>query len=204
MHFKDGPLQKITDHNPAYQHLHFPLLFPQGKGGFIDNIPCRQLGEDNLSLVELTIQQTKQQRKVTIMDWASFTFQQRPGNYSNHIIQAGRLFHELLVDVYVQIEGDRLSYLRRNQHQIRSELYHGLQDALHETDHERPIFGNQVGITQQTILPSSFTGSPRDMQQRYQDAMAIVREYGKPDLFITMTCNPNWKEIIDALLPGKL
>ena len=155
-------------------------------------------------MVELTIQQTKQPRKVTIMDWALFTLQQRPGNYSNHIIQAGRLFHELLVDVYVQIEGDRLSYLRRNQHQIRSELYHGLQDALHETDHERPIFGNQVGITQQTILPSSFTGSPRDQQQRYQDAMAIVREYGKPDLFITMTCNPNWKEIIDALLPGKL
>ncbi|GMF24192.1 unnamed protein product [Phytophthora fragariaefolia] len=30
--------------------------------------------------------------------------------------------------------------------------------------------------------------------------MAIVREYGKPDAFITMTCNPNWVEII-VLLP---
>lgn len=33
------------------------------------------------------------------------------------------------------------------------------------------------------------------MQQLYQDATAIVRKYGRPDLFITMTCNPRWPEI---------
>lgn len=33
--------------------------------------------------------------------------------------------------------------------------------------------------------------------------MAIVRKYGKPDLFITMTCNPNWEEIKEALHPGQ-
>jgi len=39
------------------------------------------------------------------------------------------------------------------------------------------------------------------MQQYYQDAMAIVRRYGKPDYFITFTCNPNWKEIEENLMP---
>lgn len=52
------------------------------------------------------------------------------------------------------------------------------------------------------VLPSTFVGGPRFMTQLYQDAMAIVRKYGKPDLFITMTCNPNWREIQDGLLPG--
>ena len=33
--------------------------------------------------------------------------------------------------------------------------------------------------------------------------MAIVRHYHKPDLFITMTCNPNWPEIINNLKPGE-
>ena len=28
------------------------------------------------------------------------------------------------------------------------------------------------------------------MVQQYQDAMALVRKYGKPDLFVTFTCNP--------------
>ena len=41
------------------------------------------------------------------------------------------------------------------------------------------------------------------MQQNYQDAMAIVATHGKPDLFITMTCNSNWREITENLLPGQ-
>ena len=41
------------------------------------------------------------------------------------------------------------------------------------------------------------------MQQNYQDAMAIVAAHGRPDLFITMTCNPKWKEITENLLPGQ-
>ena len=41
------------------------------------------------------------------------------------------------------------------------------------------------------------------MCQLYQDAMAIVRKKGKPDLFITFTCNPKWPEISEGLLPGQ-
>lgn len=37
------------------------------------------------------------------------------------------------------------------------------------------------------------------MYQNFQDAMAIVRTLGKPDLFITFTCNPQWPEFIQAL-----
>ncbi|XP_075494884.1 uncharacterized protein LOC142532481 [Primulina tabacum] len=33
--------------------------------------------------------------------------------------------------------------------------------------------------------------------------MALVRTFGKPDLFITMTCNPEWKEIKDNLKEGQ-
>lgn len=58
-------------------------------------------------------------------------------------------------------------------------------------------------IGKRYILPSSFGGGHRAMQQLYQDSMAIVRKMGKPDLFVTFTCNPKWKEIIDALLPGQ-
>lgn len=33
--------------------------------------------------------------------------------------------------------------------------------------------------------------------------MSIVSKYGKPSLFITMTCSPAWKEITDCLLDGQ-
>lgn len=33
------------------------------------------------------------------------------------------------------------------------------------------------------------------MIQNYQDAMAICRWAGYPDIFITFTCNPKWSEV---------
>ena len=39
------------------------------------------------------------------------------------------------------------------------------------------------------------------MNSKYQDAMAIVHAHGKPDLFITMTMNPNHPDVTAALLP---
>ena len=47
------------------------------------------------------------------------------------------------------------------------------------------------------------TAPRRYMAQSYQDAMALVRTFGKPDLFITMTCNPKWEEIARELKPGE-
>lgn len=43
---------------------------------------------------------------------------------------------------------------------------------------------------------------PRHLTQIYYDSMAIVASYGKPDLFITITCNPKWKEILENIFPG--
>ena len=52
-------------------------------------------------------------------------------------------------------------------------------------------------------MPSMFIGGPRDMRHRYLDAMALVRRFGKPDIFLTMTCNPKWDEITHELYPGQ-
>ena len=62
---------------------------------------------------------------------------------------------------------------------------------MHRDDH-RPKVGRKV-------LSSTFIGSPRWYNAQFQDGMAICREYHKPDLFITMTCNPHWEEITEEL-----
>jgi len=38
------------------------------------------------------------------------------------------------------------------------------------------------------------------MHEKSQDAMIYVCHYSRPDLFITFTCNPQWKEVSNALL----
>ena len=41
------------------------------------------------------------------------------------------------------------------------------------------------------------------MNQNYQDAMAMIGKYGKPDLFLTFTCNPLWRETRENLGPNE-
>jgi len=105
---------------------------------------------------------------------------------------------QFIIDAYACTEQNRLKFIRKNQRQLRCDLYNGLQDALNVGD----IFRNDIG--QKMILPSSFQGNERAMGQLYQDAMVRVRKFGKLDLFVTFTCNPKWKEITDALLPGQI
>jgi len=37
------------------------------------------------------------------------------------------------------------------------------------------------------------------MERRFLNAISLVQKYGKPDLFISITCNPKWLEIQDQL-----
>jgi hypothetical protein len=37
------------------------------------------------------------------------------------------------------------------------------------------------------------------MHEKYQDAMTYVRKFGRPDLFIAFTCNPEWPKIKNEL-----
>ncbi|KAG7977774.1 hypothetical protein I3843_05G047700 [Carya illinoinensis] len=114
-------------------------------------------------------------------------------NVRSILLLSGRLLQQFVVDMYVKIETSRLDYFRSKQQHIQSELYQGIVDTitLGETD------ASNVG--KQIILPSSFIGGPRDMQKRYMEAMALVQRYGKPDIFLTTTCNPNWQEISNEL-----
>lgn len=79
---------------------------------------------------------------------------------------------------------------------MRTENYIHLRDSLAKDTHPS-------SIGQKVILPSSYVGSPRYMHERTQDTMAYVRKYGRPDLFITFTCNPNWPEITDNLFQSQ-
>ncbi|XP_021835604.1 uncharacterized protein [Spinacia oleracea] len=161
-----------------YDPIQYPLLFPYGSYGWSIN----SLDTNG--------------RTIPCRAFYAYLFQIRL-HVISIILLAGRLFQQFIVDNFVKIEANKLRWLRDHQDTIRAELYQGLQDCLDAGEL------NPVNAGKKTILPSSFVGSPRDMNQRYQDAMALVQHYGKPDLFVTMTCNPTWREIVEELLPGQ-
>jgi hypothetical protein len=139
------------------------------------------------------IKQTNNTKNVTCMQYYSYHIQIRDLEKIT-INNFGRLFQQYVVDMYAKVELQRLLFFKTEigQKKIRAELYCGLTDLLH---------GQSIRTLCTTgkrfILPSSFHGSPRNMHQLYQDSMALIRKYGKPDLFITFTCNSNWHEICE-------
>ena len=169
---RDNQIRRICELHRAYDTLQYPLLFPYGTDGW--------------SL------QLKLAHKVTQLQFYCFHLMTRSGNY---LLQARKLLQQYIVDVYAKVEAERLSFLRREQGRLRSDCYQNLRDALFQDD------GNPHNVGQRVILPSSFTGGPRYMHERQQDALLYVQRFGRPHLFVTVTTNPKWPEITEQLKP---
>ncbi|GBM88456.1 hypothetical protein AVEN_17498-1 [Araneus ventricosus] len=114
----------------------------------------------------------------------------------NRLLNYRQLLHQYLVDMYVKIEAERLLFTRLNQKKLRVDKYIHLKDAI-TNDGDPANHGKLV------ILPSTFTGCPRNMHEYFQDAITYVRHGGKPSLFITYTFYRNCKQMAQNLTNGQ-
>ncbi|XP_057450047.1 uncharacterized protein LOC130741224 isoform X3 [Lotus japonicus] len=174
-----GNLQRIYDTHSSFLPLQYPLIFPYGEEGFSDEIGFDGINYDSSIYKRTTI---------SLREWVAFRLQERQFE-CKRITLSRRLLQQLVVDCYSMIESQRLYYLRNNQETIRRDFLSGIEEAIHRGDTDPSMVGSRI------VLPSSFTGGRRYMFNNCQDAMGICREYGYPDLFLTMTCNPKWPEI---------
>ncbi|RWS27879.1 uncharacterized protein B4U80_03589 [Leptotrombidium deliense] len=161
----------------------FPLIFPNGEHGWSH------------------LMKTPNMKNISPLQFYSYRLTVRC-NDSSPIFICGRLTQQYIINCYLTVESQRLKYLRFNQSNLRTECYQGIVDHIIRSDANTADISKLGNIY---ILPSTFQGSARQMQQLYQDAMAICRKIGRPDLFITMTCNPKWPEItryLKTLPPG--
>ncbi|KAL8121432.1 hypothetical protein AgCh_018235 [Apium graveolens] len=174
-------LQHISDLHPSFMSLQYPLLFPFGEDGYRINIKHRNA--DNSE---------REKDTVSMREYYAFRAHYRIGE-GHTLLLDGRLFLQFIVDAWCSVERSRLLWVHRHQSIIRSDLYNNIIDSLRRGDVDATEVGRRV------ILPSSFTGGYRYMQQNFQDSLAVCKEYGHPDLFITFTCNPKWVEIQEAV-----
>ncbi|KAM0870498.1 hypothetical protein ACQ4PT_039966 [Festuca glaucescens] len=210
---KNRDIFGIKSYHGCYDALSYPLFFPRGELGWHTDIPKRTVSYDTVMaaraarLARRNNNESSQSpdnnnddgdedndpasggnKCVSVRDYYCYKFQMRPGIF-NPILHGKRLFQQFAVDTYIKIENSRLDYMWNHQDKIRADLYQGLMDSLHAGE------GSVDAIGKRTVLSGTFIGGPRDKRRRYMDAMALVRKYGKPDIFLTMTCNPNWDEI---------
>uniref|UniRef100_A0A452YMX3 Helitron helicase-like domain-containing protein n=1 Tax=Aegilops tauschii subsp. strangulata TaxID=200361 RepID=A0A452YMX3_AEGTS len=185
--------------NGCYDPLSYPLFFPRGELGWHPNIPKHNVPWE-------VAQQPRGNRDndsegnsrlcVSVRDYYCYRLKTRPAIF-NPILHGARLFQQWGVDMFIKIEGCRLKWIRDHQREIRADLYQGLVDSIAVGEMRASAVGKRI------VLPGTHQGSNGDMKRRQMDAMALVQTYGKPDIFLTMTCNPSWEEILNELLPGQ-
>ena len=166
LHRRGGGLREIDNLHPLYPSLHYVLLFPTGQLSWHTAIPYIEQEETELK-----------QKNVTLANFLRYRLHPRT-DQSNHIFMAGKLCQEYTVDSWATTEQHRLKYLSDNQTTIRAETYQGLTDAVAAD----PAL-NQHNVGQHIILPSTFSGSSRNMIQHCQDALAINHYFHGADFF---------------------
>ncbi|KAE9283341.1 hypothetical protein PR003_g27150 [Phytophthora rubi] len=208
---QDHQLLRLFETDEKYDPLQYPLLFPHGDLGWTHT----------LTYADGAVYRNK--RKMALREHTAYRLFQKVGDQSA-LHQGGRLFQQWVVDQRAKCEQEQLRWVATHQKEIRANQYHGVEDALlnentinldegegllSEYDRTRgelvhpdrqqreDHFLRQIG--KRVILPDSHVGGPRFMYKAYQDSMAIVREYGKPNDFVTMTCNPKWEEIEEKI-----
>ena len=201
---RGGGLQQLPFLHRSFDPLYFVLLFPYGDNGWHSELyrvaPHTVAGRDTWGNPNLMTHAARP--RVSALQFYGHRLHWRRGrDYEGGrcVLSGGRLLQEYVCTAYARVEGNNLNYHRQRQSFYRTSTLHALRQEVQTARVEqRPV--GQCG--QPTYLPSSFTGGVRDMSNRFQDAMAIVRELGRPSLFITMTCNPKWPEIVQSLPYG--
>ena len=134
----------------------------------------------------------KKEKGYTMLDFYRYRLNQRADEF---LMTSRRLTQQYAVDQWNKIEKDKADWQRHHQKQLRAEKYIGFMDAQDNED--------MANVGKKVILAPTMYYSPRWYKELLQDAISIVRQLGKPDFFVTMTCNPNWPEIKNSLMEGE-
>ena len=119
----------------------------------------------------------------------------------DYLFQMGRLFQEFVIFGRMIIDHSRLMYQLTHQKELRAETYCSLREEVERRLREGT--GNHGAVGKKIVLSPSFEGGKRKWNLRYQNGMAIVRHFRKPDIFLTYTFPPNTSELVAELLPGQ-
>ncbi|XP_058756021.1 uncharacterized protein LOC131629238 [Vicia villosa] len=202
-----GELQRIDEYHTSYLGFQYPLLFPYGEDGYRPNIRHRNKGSNTVCISETTSsvaeiedvpwEEATKRNRLTIREWFTFRIQSRK-NEARTILKSRRLFQQFLVDGFTMMESERLRWLRKNQSKLRVGKYDHLADARTNGHTRGAATGKRV------VLPSSYVGSRRYMDQLYFDGMPEIQRVlsssnlkapNRPDLITRI-----FKMKFDALL----
>ncbi len=171
LRMKGGGVKDITEEHCMCDPASYPLLLPHGDLGWSKN----------------------NQSGLTCLQWYRYLLHERD-DQPNVLFRSGKLFQQWVIDQYCKMDQINLNGCRTKKAQRTYRKYY-CKD-LEKAEREGKDI-NDIGY--RTILPSSYRGGPRFMNQLKHDALAIVRHFKKAHYFITMTMNSQCPEVLEKL-----
>ena len=147
-----------------------------------------------MDVVPLTEVAKKSQRFVTLREFMAFYLMEHHAEpWCSFLHLCGGLFQEWIVLQWAKIEQQKLLWLKLNQSKIRADTYSQVRVAASQGSQSAQSSSTPTicNVERRVVMPATYVGGPRFMNQLYHDGMAIVRKHGKADMFITFTANPN-------------
>ncbi len=115
-----------------------------------------------------------------------------------------RLIQHWLMDFYSRVLGQRISITRKIKTWIMMGQTRQTSNTLtNYEEQDRHAAENIDEPKNESYLPSSAHGLPCHMTALAKNALVLVSEFGCPHIFLTLTCNPKWPEIVSQLLDGQ-
>lgn len=130
--------------------LSYPLLFPYSDDGYRVAI---------LHRIDVNRLHYKW-HNLSMREYYTYHLQVR-ANEGKIILLSRRLLQQFIINAYMTIKEEMFKWICNNRKKFRSDLYHGLMDAMYRGDIDLTI------VSKTFILPFSYLGSPRYRVQNY-------------------------------------
>ena len=121
----DGNLKSISDLNPKYAILQYPLLFPYGDDTF-----------------HIDIKVAGQTKPISTREYYAYHIMVRTG--TEHLLLSGRLFQQFIVDIFTKIESQRLNYHKEQLASKRICRYQTLVDQMEADETNASSLGQRI------------------------------------------------------------
>jgi len=171
-----GSRTSLDEANPLWEVLLYPLFQPHGR--------TLRTWREGLMPIS-TAHGSRPRKSLLLLDYVRSVMINEP-----HFWSMTRLAHQFVLDGWCRNEQLQAQVWRSDVVQRK------IRDAL------RRMTAQEVP-KDKIFMPPTVPGSVRYQQRFVHDAMYITSVYGNPHIFLTMTANPWWPEIVQTLPPGQ-
>ena len=175
----------VKFHNALFDSMAYPLIFMTRRTGWHRDMPSAD-----------------ERARVTLREFNRFLLFVRDEDpvrsdveQLDYITKLGPLWQQYLCELYIRWEVSLLTYLRAN---VTDRLRAARLGSLQANPNARAA---DMGVP--VRLPARFQYSRAHREQCLNEGYAYMARFGNASYLITLTANPNWPEVVDALRRGE-